>query len=307
MKQMRAAALRTLGLCLLLACPAIAEDGPTPPTIQDHEPKPTSLGKLANPAITESSGVTCSLRDPDILWTHNDSGDFPRLFAFDKQGRTRGVIRLTIPFAIDFEGMTAVVRHGQPYLVVADIGDNLKRRPYCSVYLIHEPKLTELDAAGEERMVRIEQAIHFRYADGPRDCEGVAFHPRLGALLFVTKERGAGALYKLPIPARVDMQIHVAERLGSVAVDRATGFGLSPDLKRGIMVNRRRAHLFTIVGDDVAKSLAQPVSGLPLEPARQYEAACFSRDGVSVFATSEGRGAPIWHAKLDAFKPLPSK
>lgn len=48
-----------------------------PPGIVYGEPKP--LGKLAAPAISESSGIACSRRREGVFWTHNDSGGAPRI------------------------------------------------------------------------------------------------------------------------------------------------------------------------------------------------------------------------------------
>ena len=48
---------------------------------------------LAHPKIHESSGLAVSHRHPGLFWTHNDSGDAPRLYAFDEQGRHHGTLR----------------------------------------------------------------------------------------------------------------------------------------------------------------------------------------------------------------------
>ena len=52
------------------------------------------LAKLANREIDESSGLACSRAASDVFWTHNDSGDRPRVFAFDVEGKHLGAFRL---------------------------------------------------------------------------------------------------------------------------------------------------------------------------------------------------------------------
>ena len=41
----------------------------------------TVLGAINDPSIDESSGLAASRRNPGLLWTHNDSGNPPYLFA----------------------------------------------------------------------------------------------------------------------------------------------------------------------------------------------------------------------------------
>src|SRR3954470_10281646 len=44
--------------------------------------QPVRLADLEDRAIKESSGIVASRRDPDIFWTHNDSGNSPTIYAF---------------------------------------------------------------------------------------------------------------------------------------------------------------------------------------------------------------------------------
>ncbi|MEO8498079.1 MAG: hypothetical protein ABI614_23685, partial [Planctomycetota bacterium] len=83
-------------ILVILACQvAKAEDGDANNARSTESPRIRQLGTLANADILESSGLAASLDTPNLLWTHNDSGDGPRLFAFDESGRDRGVISLT--------------------------------------------------------------------------------------------------------------------------------------------------------------------------------------------------------------------
>src|SRR5467141_1797430 len=43
-----------------------------------------------SPRLVESSGVAVSRAYPGVLWTHNDSGDGPYLYATDVRGTNRG-------------------------------------------------------------------------------------------------------------------------------------------------------------------------------------------------------------------------
>src|SRR3989449_7418934 len=45
-----------------------------------------------SPRLVESSGVAVSHAYPGVLWTHNDSGDGPYLYATDLRGTDRGAL-----------------------------------------------------------------------------------------------------------------------------------------------------------------------------------------------------------------------
>lgn len=42
--------------------------------------------RLQSDAISESSGLVASRTHDGVFWTHNDSGDAPRIFAIDRSG-----------------------------------------------------------------------------------------------------------------------------------------------------------------------------------------------------------------------------
>ena len=61
-------------------------------------------GKLAHTEIEEASGLAPSRRREDVLWTLNDSGNAPALFALDPRGRDLGRVPLAVP-NVDFEDL----------------------------------------------------------------------------------------------------------------------------------------------------------------------------------------------------------
>jgi hypothetical protein len=61
------------------------------------------VARLENRAVTESSGIVASRKNPGIYWTHNDSGDGAYLYAFDREGRDRGRWTVRGATAIDWE------------------------------------------------------------------------------------------------------------------------------------------------------------------------------------------------------------
>ena len=45
-------------------------------------------GTISNSAVTEASGIAASRFNPNVLWTHNDSGNPAQIFAFTSTGAT---------------------------------------------------------------------------------------------------------------------------------------------------------------------------------------------------------------------------
>src|SRR3954465_2999932 len=84
-----------------------------------------------SPRLIESSGVAVSHAHPGVLWTHNDSGDGPYLYATDLQGTGRGALLVPGAQAIDWEDMAlgpcpvAFARH-PTCVYLADTGDNME-------------------------------------------------------------------------------------------------------------------------------------------------------------------------------------
>ena len=71
-----------IGLWLVL--PAVDCLAQAPPVLSAPQPELSTLIDLQASELTESSGIA-ELNGQ--LWTHNDSGDQPRLFAFDLSGQ----------------------------------------------------------------------------------------------------------------------------------------------------------------------------------------------------------------------------
>ena len=130
---------------------------------------PRLQGFLENKKIDESSGMAASNRHRGTFWTHNDSGDKPRIFAFDEAGKHRGTCHIKGAEHVDWEDMGAFLWNGQPFVFVADTGDNGRRRKRYIIYTALEPDAPQNDT-------RVFHRLEFQYEDGAsRDCEAVAY------------------------------------------------------------------------------------------------------------------------------------
>ena len=64
------------------------------------------LGRLP-PELRESSGLAVSRMQPGVLWSHNDSGDAPTLYAIDVKGHLLATVAVANVVARDWEDIAA--------------------------------------------------------------------------------------------------------------------------------------------------------------------------------------------------------
>jgi hypothetical protein len=269
---------------------------------------PVHLADLEDKAIDESSGIVASRRQPGIFWTHNDSGDGPFLYAFDRRGGKRGTWRVTGAKAFDWEDIATGpgTQPGQSFLYVGDIGDNSKARREIIVYRVAEPVITEADADTnrfEPQETQPAEAIHLRYADGRHDAEALAVHPVTGDLYVITKTRkatSAAAIYKLAAPFSTS-KINTLEKVGDIRIPALfpgmiTGADISPDGRKIILCDYFNAYELSLPErssnsfDDIWK---QPMAIIRLGMREQGEAVCYRLDGQAILATSENSPAAL--------------
>jgi hypothetical protein len=267
---------------------------------------PTVAGQLAEPKNQETSGLAVSHRAPGLLWTHNDSGGDPFLFAINLEGTLRGKVRVDGVANFDWEEMTSFVRDGQAWLLAADIGDNFALRPGCVIHVLPEPDAADLTPDGES-LVRPAYSIHFIYEDGPRDAEALAVDVKEGMIYIVSKREPVPRLYRLPLAAASAAQPAVARFLGPVphlpqpsAIQRAvrtptqrfigwpTAMDFSHDGTQALVLVYEQPLLFARApGESWADALGREPLKLPPHQLPQAEAVCFSMDDRTIFVGSE--------------------
>ncbi len=123
-----------------------------------------------------------------MLWTHNDSGDSPRIFAVDGNGKTNTVLNLRGATRVDFEDISTGPNHT---LWVGDIGDDKWSRPHVTVYKVAEPKMRGVLTARPT-------AYKLAFPDGPRNAEALLVHPITGRIYVVSKQAQNAGVYAAP-------------------------------------------------------------------------------------------------------------
>ena len=199
--------------------------------------------------LRESSGLAVSRTQPGVLWSHNDSGDGPNLYAIDRSGRLLAVIPIANAVARDWEdiapGPCPVPLQAATSpdsvaptscLYVADIGDNDRIRDALTVYVVVEPVL-----ANETRPHTVAApSFRYRYPVEPEDSEALAVLPN-GDVAIVSKGR-TGTIHFFGISgasvarALISGEVLTAEDWGDTGIEpnerigrSVTGAAVSPD------------------------------------------------------------------------------
>jgi hypothetical protein len=187
---------RGLGAAALGVLAVIGSQVLALPAAQATEPDVTKDRTLRDERITESSGLAASRRTPGVVWTHNDSGNPPVLYAVGPSGATVGTARVRGVGNVDWEALAPVTgRGGSRLLAIGDLGDNSAARSRIEIDLVPEPS-----TAGSSRIAPV-RVLRLRYPDGPTDAEALLADPRDGRLYVVTKGLLTSTIYAVPTSA----------------------------------------------------------------------------------------------------------
>ena len=255
---------------------------------------------LENRKIDESSGLTASRITPGLLWSHNDSGDKARMYAFNTDGKNLGTINLDLKKPSDCEAACSFSKDGVAYLLLADVGDNRRRRKECTLMIFPEPKP---DATTIPR--KAIRQLRFRYADGPRDCESVSVDALRNEIVLVEKVReGTARISTLPLDAQED-EVAVAQTTGRIPIVLATGMDLSPDGNKLLIVTYGHGREWHRTHNESWATVLckNPGNKIILPPRAQGEAVCYARDGKSIFVSSERLPALLYNIPAPTTKP----
>ena len=143
-------------------------------------------GRVATADLTEASGLAASRTHPGVLWSHNDGGRRPGVFAIGPDGIDLGFHDLPVE-AVDIEDMAIAGGVGGDVLYLADIGDNNEARPSISVFRFAEP-----DPASPGPIESFER-FDFTYPDRLHNAEALLVDERNSHIVVVTKEQAANA------------------------------------------------------------------------------------------------------------------
>lgn len=267
--------------------------------------KPKAIAVIESAEIKESSGLVASRCQPDVFWTHNDSGDDAFIFAVNKKGEKLGTWKVTNAKAVDWEDIAGIKNeNGECTLYIGDIGNNTKvLREEFTIYRVREPRIApENKSSSKKNPAATEpaEAIRFTYPDMRRDAETLMVHPASGDIYVLIKSlSNASAVYKLKSDFDLT-KTNKLERITDFSVPAIpngflTGGSIAPDGKRVVICDYFSAYELVLPEkaknfDDIWK---QTPAAIDLGARNQGESITYAADGKSIFAGSENKKSPL--------------
>ena len=251
---------------------------------------PKQICKLENRKVNESSGLSASRRDNERFWTHNDSGDKPRLYCFDIRGNHLGTMDVKKAEAVDWEDMCSFDVNGKPRLLIADTGDNGAKRKSHRLYLIEEP-------SNPDSAVKPIQEIKLKYSSGPMDCEAIGVDSVGKKILFVEKRRWLTCrVFIANLPSEKEDKVKLtAEPIAKIDIPLVTGMDVSSDGRRAIVLTLGQAFEFSRNESEAwSDAFQRKPRTIDMPPRKQGEAICYGRNGRDLYLTSEFAPCPLF-------------
>ncbi len=259
-------------------------------SISAQTPSRMDMGLVQCDALTEASGLAASLRQKNVLWTHNDSGHDSYLYAISIYGELLFTLYLASIKAVDWEDIATGPGPDpdKDYLYIGDFGDNTKTRDVKTILRFVEPDLS--DNKKEKTISPPEVArIHFRYPDGMKDAESLIVDPLTKNIWVFSKEDGISCAYVLRYPYETN-RINIMEKTGTIPLPLAAAADISKD-GRHILVKNYFKVLYYERGhhQTIENTLKQDPAELPYIVEPQGEAICWDAAIQGYFTLSEER------------------
>jgi hypothetical protein len=282
----------------------LAQRPPGDTTIRDIRARriPTSLPR----ELKEASAAVLSPASPGLLWTINDSGNDPMVFAVDTNGRQQGAWRVDGARNLDWEAAASgpCAAGGGPHcLYIGDVGDNSAIRRVVTVY-----RMTDMPPEGGRSLAA--ETLTLRYPDRAHDVEAMYVMPN-GTMYFITKrplKDPAGRLrpalvFSLPASAWDADSVVTAQLVDSLPLVPGTGpirmitdAALAPDGRHLAVRTYTEVWLFATDPESgrVRADVRPTICDLSQLEERQGEAVAWLDATGRLLLMSEGQRSPLW-------------
>ncbi|WP_270090234.1 hypothetical protein [Sphingobacterium sp. SYP-B4668] len=253
----------------------------------DTEKYRQQLGRLTSPELQEVSGLVASRKYPGLFWGHNDSGDDARIFLIDSLAQLKFTCNLDGVAAVDCEDIAWVEIDGKSHLVLADIGDNLGKRPYTTLYVFEEPEIDTHLPHGTVSNSAI-RSIKVMYPTGPKDAEALIIDPISKKLIIFSKRELRSGIYITDFFQAWENQQAILTKAGELGFNFVTAADVSADGQQIIVKNLLNIYYWQIDSKrGWTLTMQRPYIKLRYDAEAQGEAICFGIDAQSFYTLSE--------------------
>ncbi|MEO0794844.1 MAG: hypothetical protein AAFX93_06770 [Verrucomicrobiota bacterium] len=251
--------------------------------------------------IDESSGLVQSGRLEDVFWTHNDSGDQPRLFAIDAIGELispeSGVV-ITNAQNRDWEG---IAKDFQGNLLIGDFGNNANKRQDLTIYVLPEPdpRVATRSTATAQWRIHYPDQEEFPPARNNFDCEAMFVSD--GEIYLVTKHRADSMATLYRLDTRDENRSNELTLLSRMNVrGQVTAADSWNDGERVALLTYMGVWVFDPPDRDGSRLVEGRILWLPIRAFQAEAVAFLDRDNLMI--TNEQRG--VYHLPISEMKAV---
>lgn len=253
--------------------------------------KITHTQPLKADSLKEISGLAASSAvDNSSLWSEEDSGNKNAIYLLDSLGNLTGIKYLPGTLNLDWEDLSAGPGpdQGKHYLYIGDIGDNLKIRPFITIYRLEEPNLH----TPQDTVVKDFDIINLVYPDGPHNAEAMMVDPATKFIYVITKDTAAG-LYAAPYPQNASASTKLI-LLETLPISSVTAADISGDGNQILIKNYDDIFYWKKnAGETLINCLQRTPLRLHYKRELQGESIAWTHNGKGFFTLSEQVGAHI--------------
>lgn len=240
---------------------------------------------LQTTLLDEASGIAASSLNPGIIWSHNDSGGKPAVYALDSEGKLRAILELQGTKNRDWEDIAISIdpTNGKSYLYIGEIGDNGARYSSIKVLRVEEPSLKGADSLLTSNKF---QEIEINYEDGPRDAEALFIEPHSQDIYIISKREEKVGLYRVAQP--FSAEINIAKKISTLPLTWVTAADISPNGKYILVKTYTGIWRFKNKPDKQGVVLLNnKPKALPYHLEPQGEGLCYTAKGKGYYTLSE--------------------
>lgn len=258
--------------------------------------------------LPENSAAAMSRTQSGVLFTINDSGNEPVLYAIDTTGAPRGAWRIRDATNVDWESASmGPCESGGPAacVYIGDTGDYDAALRERTIYRVAEPRA----AVGKGASVIDAERLDYAYPDGAHDVEAMYVAPN-GDTFLITKRPSTdptghlrpALVFRLAAAAWKSGGRASAERVdslpivpGSAPLRVVTDAALSPNGKHLAVRTYMQVYVFATdsATGRVDHRIAPSVCNVVLLGEAQGEGITWASDDGRFVLTSEGRDSPL--------------
>ncbi|MEF3695173.1 MAG: hypothetical protein V3576_07490 [Candidatus Cloacimonadota bacterium] len=248
-------------------------------------PAPRSYPVTA-PEIDECSGLAMSIRNPGLLYVHNDSGGSPTVFVLNPEGGLQHKLSLEGARNRDWEDIAVGPgpETGRSYVFVGEIGDNNARYEHVAIYRFPEPSLIGADSLV---IINSFDTLRIEYEDGPRDVEALFVDPRSKDIYLISKREAEVGVYRVAYPQSTT-ELNTATKIATLPYNWVTAADISPRGDKILVKTYTNAYRYKRgKRQSIAEALSRNPKALAYTIEPQGEAICFDQDGKGRYTLSE--------------------